>query len=200
MATDLGMTTLDIPLRGRRDYVHSTDLFAALGRLAEAQLSSEAWLRKLVLRKAAFHQVEAHFTAKDSAFGTFELRNRDQTTAGWLVESDRSIERRIAFDEAPVRDAAIAQLGRVSLSTPIKGYTSFEQMIVLLKLLGAQLHAGAWLLTAIDLSTRFHEHLPLEVVLQQTILNRGADVQLCQNRQSIGRTQIVLSRLTGDTQ
>jgi hypothetical protein len=194
-----GMTALDIPLRDARDYVHSTDLFAALGRLAEARLSPDAWLRKLALRGAAFHQVEAHFSPHDYAFGTFEFEDQGRTTAGWLVESKRDIGCRISFDEAPVCDAATLLPGRISLSAPVGGYTSFEQAIVLFKLLCMQFRVGEWRFTAIDLASRFREDLPLELVLQQTILGRSVIAELRQNQQSIGRVQMVVSNFAGDT-
>jgi hypothetical protein len=199
MAIDLGMTTLDIPLRGGRDYVHSTDLFAALGRLAQEKLSPDAWLCKMVLRKPAVRQVEAHFAPHDSAFGTFELRSEGDVTAGWLVETKRDIERRISFDETPICSAAVARAGCVFLSAPVDGYTSFEQAIVLFKLLCKQIRAGEWRFTAIDLANRLRENLALELVLQQTILGRGVDAALRQNQQSIGRVQMILPRFTGDT-
>jgi len=194
------MTTLDIPLRGMRDYVHSTDLHAALERLAKTQISPDAWLSKLVLRKPAYHQVDSYFTPQDVAFGTFELRSEGRQIAGWLVESQCEITRRISFDEAPVREAATICAGRVFLPAPIGGYSSFEQAIVLLKLLCTQIRYGKWLFTAIDMGCRFQEQLPLELALRQKILDRGIVAELQQDQRTIGRAQMVLPKLSGEMQ
>ena len=151
----IAMTDLDIPLRGARDYVQSSDLFTALEKLARAHFSVHAYLQKLVLRKLASHQIEASFSPHETAFGTFEIRNEQTVTAGWLVETNRRIERRNLYDEAPVANAAVVRPGRVFLSAPVQGYTAFDQAVILLKILGAQLNAGRCLVAKLDLTKPF---------------------------------------------
>jgi hypothetical protein len=186
------MTDLDVPLRGARDYVQSSDLFAALEKLARERFSACAYLQELVLRKVASHQVEASFEPRQATFGTFEIRHEQTVTAGWLVETNRSIERRNLYDESPVANAAIVYPGRVFLSAPVQGYTTFDQAVILLKILGAQLSAGRCLVAKLNLTKPFQEHLPVELNLLQTILGRSQIVAICQNLEAVAKIQSVL--------
>ncbi len=186
------MTPLDIPLRGAREYVQASDLFAALESLAKARFSAGAHLRKLALRKLFFHEIETHFEESDAATGTFEICEGQTVASGWLVETGRNIQRRIPYDETPVVNAAIVHPGRVLLREPVDGYTCCDQMLVLSKILGAQIRAGAWLFTMLELTNPFQEQLPLELILLQNILGRGLIAEVRQYGRAIGRTQLVL--------
>ena len=188
---------LDVPLRGARDYVHSSDLFAVLDGLAKIHLSPDAHLQSLVLRRMAFHQVIAHFAPHADAFGTFSLCLGQDVTEGWLVEGRDAIARRVAFDETPIERAAVSRTGRVLLPAPVAGYTSFEQMIVLFKILCAQLRRGHWLLTQMNLIAPFKDHLPRELATVQTVLGQLMKAELRQGRGSIGQAQMVLANAAG---
>jgi hypothetical protein len=182
---------LDIPFRGDRDYVHSSDLFAALDVLA-GTFAPSAYPQRLTLRQPARRQVEVHFSPHREAFGTFALNSSRQTAQGWLVEGTRSITRRIAFDETAISRAAIMEPGRVFLSAPIGGFTAFEQMIVLFKILCAQSRAGTWLFTALELTRPMRSDEALGLTRTQTVLDRLIAADLDQNGQPVGRVQMVL--------
>ena len=183
---------LDIPFRGGRDYVQSSDLFAALEKVAKGCFTEHAYPQKLELRKLASHKVEASFAPHRAAFGTFAIRSGQTVMPGWLIETNRAIERRVVYDEAPVANAAVVQPGRVFLTTPILGYTALDQAIILLKILGAQLKVGRCLVAKLDLVRPFLEHLPVELNLLQTILGRSQIVAISQNLEAVGRIQNVL--------
>lgn len=184
---------LDIPFRGGRDYVHSTDLFAALDNLAAKFLAPRAYLKILTLRRPAHRQVAAHFLPHPDTFGSFALALAHQTLEGWLVESPAPITRRIAFDEVAISRAAVSEPGRVFLAAPVKGYSGFEQMIVLFKMLCAQSHPGVWLFTGIELNRALGTEASLAVSRTQTVANRLVDARLDQDGEMVGRVRMVLA-------
>src|ERR1700754_3102439 len=100
---------------------------------------------------------------------------------------------RITFDENVIAREALAEPGRVFLSAPVHGYSGFEQMIVLFKLLCAQSHPGNWLFTAIDLYRPLTGMTALGVNRTQTVLDRLVDAALWQGNQPIGRAQMVMA-------
>jgi hypothetical protein len=183
---------LDIPLRGNRDYVHSTDLYAALDNLASRFLAPRAHVKNLTLHRQARRQAAAQFLPHPDAFGTFALALPHQTLDGWLVEQNAQITRRIAFDEEQIARGAIARPGEVFLRTPVQGFSGFEQMIVLFKILCDQSGAGAWMFTGIDLDKPLSAHAALGVRRTQTVLDRVINAELHQNGEASGRLQMVL--------
>jgi len=189
--------TLDVPFRGQRDYVHSTDLYASLEKLAErnrVSKSSQAYVKRLTLRKKAHRQVSAYFLPHSDAFGTFSLSMAGQKVEGWLVETCVPITRQVAFDESGIALKAVVEPGRAFLREAVKGFSSFEQAIVLLKVLCAQHDIGPWLFTNIALDRPLVEDALLGVSRMQTVLDRLIDARLFQNGQESGRLQMVLAR------
>lgn len=183
---------LDIPLRGGRTYVQSSDLFAALEKCAKERFAPGAYVRKLILRRMSFHTVEAYFIPQFAALGTFEVRNGPSTVTGWLIETARIIACRKPYDETPVLQAAIVQPGRIFLLSPVRGYTAFDQLIILSKIIGAQIAPGTWVFSRVDIESPLREDLPLEVVLSQVILSRCQIIDICQEGRIVGRAQGVL--------
>ena len=184
---------LDIPFRGSRDYVHSTDLFAALDGLAGLFLAPRAHLKNLSLRRQAHRQVAAHFLPHPDSFGSFALALPHQTLEGWLVESPTPITRRIVFDELAISRAAVSEPGRVSLPAPVKGYSGFEQRIVLFKMLCVQCRPGAWLFTGIDLDRALDGEARLAVRRTQTVLDRMVNARVDQDGEVVGHARMVLA-------
>ena len=182
---------MDIPFRGERDYVHSTDLFAALDELAGSFLGPGAYLKTLSLRRLAHQQVAARFQPEPDAFGTFVFTAPEWTVEGWLVENPVPITRRIAFDEAAIAQRAACGRGRVFLQSPVTGYSPFEQLIVLFKMLCAQSHPGRWLFTSIALECPLSKQAVLSVSRTQLVLSRMVEAMLYQNGLPAGRMQMV---------
>lgn len=190
---------MDVPFRGDRNYVHSTDLFAALDDLAGSYLGPSAYLTALTLRRRAYHQVAACFCPASDAFGTFLLATPGAALEGWLVEDPIPITRRVAFDEATIMRQAVSEPGRVSLHSPVEDYSTFEQLIVLFKMLCAQSHPGAWLFTSIILDHPLSSHAALAVSRTQIVLGRMVEATLFQNNLPAGRMQMVRSGDGGAT-
>src|ERR1700742_4916817 len=120
---------LDIPFRGERDYVHSTDLFAALDGLASTFLGQDTYLKSLTMRRGAHRQAVAQFRPDANAFGHFVVAAPGWPVEGWLVEGSAPITRRIAFDEDAIARHAISEQGRVLLPHSLSGSHPFEQLI-----------------------------------------------------------------------
>lgn len=184
---------LDIPFRGDRDYVHSTDIFLALDELAGASLGPGAYLKVLTLRRQAHHRVTAQFKPALGAFGTFLFAAPERTVEGWLVEDMAPVIRRLAFDETAIAQRAVSEQGRVLLPAPVTGYTPFEQLIVLFKMLCAQSRPGRWLFTSIDLERPLAAQAALAVNQTQLVLNRMVEAVLSQDGVPAGRMQMVQS-------
>jgi hypothetical protein len=183
---------LDISFRGDRSYVQSSDLFATLEKFARDRFPEHAYPQKLELRRLASHKVEVSLVSSSSAFGTFEIRNGQAVTMGWLIETGHAIECRIPYDEAPVANAAIVEPGRAFLKAPIHGYTALDQAVILVKMLGAQLKVGRCLVAKLDLSRPFREHVPVELNLLQTLLGRSQIIAISQNLEAVARIQTIL--------
>ena len=183
---------LDIPYRGNRNYVQSSDLFAALERIARDRLSKDSYPQKLELRRLASCKVQASLAAHPSAFGTFEIRSGPAVTMGWLIETGQIIERRIPYDEAPVANVALVEPGRAFLAAPVHGYTALDQAVILVKILGAQLKVGRCFVAKLTCSKPFCEHQPVELNLLQTILGRSQIIAISQNLEPVARIQTVL--------
>jgi hypothetical protein len=183
---------LDIPFRGGRDHVHSTDLFSALDKLAGSILGPGAFLKSLTLRRRAHRQVAVRFQPDPDSFGAFTFA-ASGCVEGWLVEDPAPITRRIAFDEEAIARQAICAQGRVFLRSPVPGYNSFEQLIVLFKMLCAQSHPGRWLFTSIVLDRPLSEQTVLAVSRTQLVLNRMVEAVPYQNDVPAGRMQMVRS-------
>ena len=188
---------LDIPFRGARDYVHSTDLFAALDELAGSFLGSGAYLKSLTLRRRAYHSVVARFRPDPDAFGTFAFAASQWVVEGWLVEDPAPITRRIAFDEAAIAQHAICGRGLVLLQSPVTGFDPFEQLIVLFKMLCAQSHPGTWLFTSITLDHPLSRQAALSVKRTQLVLGRMVEAVLSQDDVPAGRMQMVQAATGG---
>lgn len=184
---------LDIPFRGARDYVHSTDLFAALDELSGSFLGPDAYLKSLTLRRRACRSVAARFCPDPDAFGTFTFAASQWVVEGWLTEDPAPINRRIVFDEAAIAQQAVCGQGRVLLQSPVTGFDPFEQLIVLFKMLCAQSHPGPWLFTSIALNQPLSRQAALSVNRTQLVLGRMVEAVLSQNGLPAGRMQMVQS-------
>ena len=184
---------LDIPFRGARDYAHSTDIFSALDNLAGRFLAPRAYVKSMTLRRKVQRQIAVQFMPHPEAFGTFTLALPNQTLEGWMIERGTPITRRVAFDENAIAREALVEPGRVFLTASLKGYSGFEQMIVLFKLLCTQSHPGNWLFTAIDLDRPLTAAAAIGVNRTQTVLDRLVDAALWQGGEPVWRAQMVMA-------
>ncbi|HSS96680.1 MAG TPA: hypothetical protein VLK33_06615 [Terriglobales bacterium] len=162
----------DLPFRGNRNYLHSTDLYPALTEFAHQQFSADAFIESLTIRRAASHQPWVSFDISDEAFGSFCIRHSRNKTQGWLIESEAPIASRIPFDEVTAMRAAISGPGFALFKDLPPKYSSFELLIILTKIVSSQEGPGHWWLCRIDLSSPLLNVAPLECRLNRKTAGR----------------------------
>ncbi|MGA8762480.1 MAG: hypothetical protein WB562_06280 [Candidatus Sulfotelmatobacter sp.] len=161
-----------LPFRGLRNYLHSTDLFPALTSLAQQHFSPAAFVESMVLRRPVTHQVRASFVPEPKAFGTFRIRHLSQCIHGWLVETGVPISARVPFDEQTAVSAAICRRWFSCFHEPVQGYTAFEQLVVLMKVVSPQVGPHQWWFCRIELSAPLSESHPLSFAIRETVSDR----------------------------
>jgi hypothetical protein len=163
---------LQLPFKGSRDYLHSTDLFPALNGLVQEQFSPHAFVELLTIRRAVNHCVEVRFAPPSQSFGSFRIRRGEERIDGWLVETQESIHARIPYDDAPAVRAAKVEPGAARFDRPVEGQTPFEQLLVLMRLVSAQVAKRHWWLCQINLRSPFTAQFPLEFRSREQIFGR----------------------------
>ena len=180
------------PLKGTRNYVHSTDLLAALESEACRRLGPGAWVRHLTIRRQATHLVEAWFEPRGDAFGAFRLQGPSQSLRGWLVESSRPVARRVQYAEESLLDSVRDEGDVAVLPGPVDGFTRYEQMVALFKALATRQVPGPWILAQIDLACPLPRLGPLEARYPRTVDGRLKFGVLSQNGAEIGAIRAIL--------
>jgi hypothetical protein len=159
--------------------------------LARDRFSIGAFVESLILRRPASHQVLACFQHHSNAFASFGVRNGQEHVRGWLVETDAPISQRVPFDEAPALAAVVKGTGVACFAKPLQGYTPFEQLVVLMKALAAQVVPQEWWVSQVNLSSPLQAGR-LEVKLRQHILGCFLTGDIIQDGKFIGSARGVL--------
>lgn len=182
----LAPTLAELPFRGNRNYIHSTDLYPALAQYAHKQFSLSAFVECLTIRRPARHQVRVNLDTSAGAFATFCIRHGIEHSKGWLVETDEPVRSRIPFDEAKVEQAVISGPGFARLERLLPSYSTFELILILTKTVAHQENAGHWWICQIDFVGPLHETAPLESKLTRRVSNRYVFTEIYQAGQMIG--------------
>jgi len=182
----LAPSLADLPFRGDRNYLHSTDLYPALTVFAQRQFSPDAFIESLTIRQAVSHQVSISLDGPQDAFGSFRVRYGTTCTKGWLIETDKCVSSRIPFDEATAMQAAVNGPGFALYQKLLPQYSVFELMLILTKIVSSQESQEHWWLCQIEFHSRLREVVPLECRLHRKVLQRYITFQIYQDRQAIG--------------
>jgi hypothetical protein len=180
------------PLKGSRQYVHSTDLLAALESEACRRLGTGAWVRNLTIRRQAAHLVDAWFEPRGDALGSFRLQGPSQSLRGWLVESSRSFAWRVSYDEESLLDRVCDEGDVAVLPGPVDGFTRYEQMVALFKALATRQMPGPWVVAQFDFECPLPRLGPLEARYPRTIDGRLKFGVLSQKGSAIGAIRAIL--------
>lgn len=164
----LSSVNLCLPYRKDRNYIHSADIYQALTSLARDRFDPDAFIASLILRRQAAHQIQISFHAEPSTVGTFSIRYKEEQTSGWLIETTEKVSVRVPYDESQAAAAVIERPKYAQFSAVIPGYTTFEQLIVLLKAASGQGKCDAWL-CQVKLQRALRDSRPLAVNLRQRI-------------------------------
>jgi len=189
-----------LPFRGARHYLHSSDIFPALNRLAQERFSPAAFVESLVLRRQATHQVQACFARTPGSIGDFRIRHSSQQIFGWLVETTTPVAVRVPFDEETAMRAANSGPGFACFRVPVPGYTAFEQLVLLMKVVAPQVGRHAWQFARIDLRAPLSESEAVAFRISETVAGRFFIGDISQAERLIGSAVFMAARNDGRSQ
>jgi len=182
----LAPTLANLPFRGHRNYLHSTDLYPALNVFAQTHFSPSAFVESLTLRRVVRHQVQVNLDAPDGAFGSFCIRHGAERSKGWLVESGEPVRTRISFDEERAILSATSGPGFARLEKLLLPYTTIELLLILTKMVAREQTAAHWWICQMDFLSPLLEVAPLESKLRRKVSNRYLSMDIYQAGRLIG--------------
>jgi hypothetical protein len=185
---------LDLPFKGSRDYLHSTDIYPALMELVREHIGSDAWVDALCLRRPFRNWVLASFENSVSATGSFRVRNQSVTIAGSLYETETPVTRGRPFDTSVVAASAEIESGSAKIVHPTPGVTPLEAFVVLMKRLASEVNAGQWWFCQMNLDAPLSDQYPLQVRITRNIGNNFLIYELSQANSPIGSARIMFDR------
>jgi hypothetical protein len=183
---------LDLPFRGSRNYLHSTDIYPALMKLIRAQFGINAYVDSLTLRSPFACGIQVTFDAPPLSSGSFRVRHGSEYTFAWLVETERPITHRNHSDLPAVTNCAISGPGFARLSEPPPRQAPLDLLVSLMKLVSSQVSQGHWWLCQISLDTPLIAVYPLEVRIHRNLGARCLVFNIMQHNQSIGSARFML--------
>lgn len=150
--------------KGGRDYVHGTDIYAAIeNSLTSSQESPDPnsiTQFRLAIRKPSSHNCDISIVPKicsskkpENAVVDFQFDCSEQSFRGWISETGRSISENYEFAENKVIAACAVSDDTVALS-PCQGFTAIENLVAATKYLHTTRipeAEGKWFFSRIDL-------------------------------------------------
>jgi hypothetical protein len=188
---DRGDKLLDLPFKGRRNYLHVTDIFPALDDLARVRFGSQAHVDTLIIRRPIRHAISVSFAPDALSVGSFRIRCGAETINGWLLESNQPVARRNPIDIPSVPKSVLSDPGVARLSKPIPGSDVLEMVVALMKCVLNQLTPGQWWLCEIHLDTPLTQLFPLEVRVRRNLGGRFLAFEIVQAGKMIGSTRAI---------
>ena len=183
---------LDLPFRGSRNYLHSTDIYPALMKLIRAQFGINAYVDSLTLRSPFACGIQVMFEAPSVSSGSFRVRCGSECTFAWLVETERPIRNRDSSDLPGVTNCAISGPGFARLLEQPPRQAPLDVLVSLMKLVSSQVSQGHWWLCQISLETPLIAVYPLEVRIHQNLGARCLVFNIMQQNQFIGSARFML--------
>lgn len=182
---------LDLPFKGTRDYLHSTDIFPALDELARAKFGSDTLLETLILRKPIRHAILVSFTPQLSFSGSFRARHSSGFAVGWLGETKTPLLRRNPLDILALTETAEVDVGYARLEKRVPGCAILDQVVSLIKLVVAQTAEGRWWLSQIHFERHFTEISPIETRIRRNFNNRFLSFDILEAGDVIGFARVI---------
>jgi hypothetical protein len=183
---------LDLPFRGSRNYLHSTDIYPALMELIRAEFGVNAYVDSLTLRSPFACGIQVTFEAPSVSSGSFRVRCNSECTFAWLVETQRPITLRNPSDLPSVTNCAISGPGFALVSEPPPRQAPLDILVSLMKLVSSQVSEGHWWLCQISLDTPLIAVYPLEVRIHRNLGGRCLVFNIMQQNQFIGSARFML--------
>jgi len=183
---------LDLPFKGAREYLHSTDIVPALTELARNLYGPQAWVESLILRRPFRHAIQVSFEPAEGYSGSFRVRYEGESISGWLVETDSPVARRVPYDSSPISAAAVCGPDFARLVDSMPGFAPLDVVVSLVKIVGAQRTSRPWWLCQLNLDTPFTERFPIEVRVLHWRGGRFAVFDVLQADARIGSFRAIL--------
>ena len=183
---------LDLPFRGSRNYLHSTDIYPALMELIRAPFGINSYVDSLTLRSPLAFRIQVTFEAPSVSSGSFRVRHGSECTLAWLVETEQPITHRNPSDLPDVTNCAISGPGFARLSEPPPRQAPLDLLVSLMKLVSSQVSQGHWWLCQINLDTPLIAIYPLEVRVHRNLGARCLVFNIMQQNQFTGSARFML--------
>jgi hypothetical protein len=183
---------LDLPFKGTRDYLHSTDVLPALIELCHDRFGLQAHVESLTIRRPLGHAILVSFEPSDLSAGSFRVRHGSEITTGWLLETDRPVNGRNPIDVPSVSSSAVSGPGFARLLQPLPNCVIFDLIVGLMKLVLNQVTPGHWWLCQIHLDTPLTEAFPIEVRVRRHIGGQFLVFDIIQADRPIGSARAIL--------
>jgi hypothetical protein len=163
---------LDLPFKGAREYLHSTDILPALIEMAHERFGPLAHVESLSIRRPIRCAILATFEPSPVFSGSFRIRSGSDSFSGKLVETDRPVTRRIPFYLPPVSDVAVTGQGFARILEPQQGYATLDMAVGLMKLVAGQMDNRHWWLCQLNLVSPLTEVYPIEIRIRHHLGGR----------------------------
>jgi hypothetical protein len=177
---------LDLPFKGSRDYLHSTDILPALNELAHARCGAQAHVDSLTLRRPFTHAIRTSFESSAGASGSFRIRRGDECISGWLHETESPVTGRVSFDTSRLLAATISGQGFAKILEPQPGYSALEVVVTLMKAVSAQVNRRPWWVCQLNFDHPLTEVFPVEARIQHNLIGRFLVYEIVQAGMVIG--------------
>jgi hypothetical protein len=183
---------LELPFKGARDYLHSTDILPALTEVANERFGPLAWVDSLTIRRPFRRIIQVSFESVEVSSGSFRMRNGSQNIPGWLLETDKPVTRRIPYDTSPLSAAAVSGSGYARLLEPLPGFRVLDVLVGLMKLVSAQVDRQHWWLCQLNLDAPLAENFPVEVRIRNNLGGKFLVYDILQSGAVIGSARVML--------
>jgi hypothetical protein len=193
---------LNLRFKGERNYLQGGDIYNALNCLAPGIAGCpDAYLCHITFRNLCkndadlyMYQPEAH----ERVIGTGIIAAKeDLSVRVWVVESERPVAGRYAFDEQRIVSPAIITGKRITLRHTTV-YSPVEDIIALTKELTYELFPvaqGKWVFGQLDINRPFlNEHHVISIEQRSSFAGRFTVNTIFQNEAPIGEIRFIVGQ------
>lgn len=183
---------LELPYKGGREYLHSTDLYPALMEMAHESFGPQAWVDGLTLRRPFRNAIQVSYEHPAASSGSFRIRHDSESVSGWLLETDRPVTRHIPYDTSPLSAAASSGSGYARILEALPGFAVLDMLVSLMKLVSAQVDRRQWWICQLNLDTPLAEIFPVEVRIRNNLAGKFLVYDILQAGIVIGSARGIL--------
>lgn len=195
------MINLDFEFKGERNYVHGSDIFNALLKIARQEFN-DGFVSLIAFRNIARHQCVLAFEnlASISAVATGNICAGDgQLHPFWLFEREDEIVGRYPFDEEAIVGPADVQIESKSISLqPDGSFTHIEYVIALTKRLNYLIAPdidGKWLFGQLNLVAPLVSEGAVSVVQKSMLHGRMSINEIWLGDAMVGSIRFIVGKL-----